>query len=178
MYEVQSDGTLRWRAGSAVTSVPRANTRVQTRQAGTGYFGAVSVPVSTGRKVAFWLFSLAAGVGALALLYAFLGQEIFQPVEGTDNAFGHIWNFFCKVRVVLLFGGGAAALGAFNLYPAEKVAVQFVGVSRLAPVRRRGHGGRRTGHGRPDLDLRGAGVYFAGDRDPGCGDRNDWRQLK
>lgn len=120
MYEVQSDGTLRWRAGSAVTPVPRANTRVQTQSAGTGYFGAVSVPVSTGRKVAFWLFSLAAGVGALALLYAFLGQEIFQPVEGTDNAFGHIWNFFCKVRVVLLFGGGAAALGAFNLYPAEK----------------------------------------------------------
>lgn len=120
MYEVQSDGTLRWRAGSAVTPVPRANTRVQTQSAGTGYFGAVSVPVSTGRKVAFWLFSLLMGVGALALLYAFLGQEIFQPVEGTDNAFGHIWNFFCKVRVVLLFGGGAAALGAFNLYPAEK----------------------------------------------------------
>lgn len=120
MYEVQSDGTLRWRAGSAVTPVPRANTRVQTQSAGTGYFGAVSVPVSTGRKVAFWLFSLSVGVGALALLYAFLGQEIFQPVEGTDNAFGHIWNFFCKVRVVLLFGGGAAALGAFNLYPAEK----------------------------------------------------------
>ena len=106
MYEVQSDGTLRWRAGSAVTPVPRANTRVQTQ--------------STGRKVAFWLFSLLVGVGALALLYAFLGQEIFQPIEGTDNAFGHIWNFFCKVRVVLLFGGGAAALGAFNLYPAEK----------------------------------------------------------
>ena len=120
MYEVQSDGTLRWRAGSAVTPVPRANTRVQTQSAGTGYFGAVSVPVSTGRKVAFWLFSLLVGVGALALLYAFLGQEIFQPIEGTDNAFGHIWNFFCKVRVVLLFGGGAAALGAFNLYPAEK----------------------------------------------------------
>ena len=120
MYEVQSDGTLRWRAGSAVTPVPRANTRVQTQSAGTGYFNAVSVPVSTGRKVAFWLFSLLVGVGALALLYAFLGQEIFQPVEGTDNAFGHIWNFFCKVRVVLLFGGGAAALGAFNLYPAEK----------------------------------------------------------
>lgn len=120
MYEVQSDGTLRWRAGSAVTPVPRANTRVQTQSAGAGYFGAVSVPVSTGRKVAFWLFSLLVGVGALALLYAFLGQEIFQPVEGTDNAFGHIWNFFCKVRVVLLFGGGAAALGAFNLYPAEK----------------------------------------------------------
>lgn len=120
MYEVQSDGTLRWRAGSAVTPVPRANTRVQTQSADTGYFGAVSVPVSTGRKVAFWLFSLLVGVGALALLYAFLGQEIFQPVEGTDNAFGHIWNFFCKVRVVLLFGGGAAALGAFNLYPAEK----------------------------------------------------------
>lgn len=120
MYEVQSDGTLRWRAGSAVTPVPRANTRVQTQSAGIGYFGAVSVPVSTGRKVAFWLFSLSVGVGALALLYAFLGQEIFQPVEGTDNAFGHIWNFFCKVRVVLLFGGGAAALGAFNLYPAEK----------------------------------------------------------
>lgn len=120
MYEVQSDGTLRWRAGSAVTPVPRANTRVQTQSAGTGYFGAVSVPVSTGRKVAFWLFSLLVGVGALALLYAFLGQEIFQPIEGTDNAFGHIWNFFCKVRVVLLFGGGAAVLGAFNLYPAEK----------------------------------------------------------
>lgn len=120
MYEVQSDGTLRWRAGSAETPVPRANTRVQTQSAGTGYFGAVSVPVSTGRKVAFWLFSLSVGVGALALLYAFLGQEIFQPVEGTDNAFGHIWNFFCKVRVVLLFGGGAAALGAFNLYSAEK----------------------------------------------------------
>lgn len=120
MYEVQSDGTLRWRAGSAVTPVPRANTRVQTQSAGTGYFGAVSVPVSTGRKVAFWLFSLLVGVGALALLYAFLGQEIFQPIEGTDNAFGHIWNFFCKVRVVLLFGSGAAALGAFNLYPAEK----------------------------------------------------------
>lgn len=120
MYEVQSDGTLRWRAGSAVTPVPRANTRVQTQSAGTGYFGAVSVPVSTGRKVAFWLFSLLVGVGALALLYAFLGQEIFQPIEGTDNAFGHIWNSFCKVRVVLLFGGGAAALGAFNLYPAEK----------------------------------------------------------
>ena len=120
MYEVQADGTLRWRAGSAVTPVPRANTRVQTQSAGTGYFGAVSVPVSTGRKVAFWLFSLLVGVGALALLYAFLGQEIFQPIEGTDNAFGHIWNFFCKVRVVLLFGGGAAALGAFNLYPAEK----------------------------------------------------------
>ena len=120
MYEVQSDGTLRWRAGSAVTPVPRANTRVQTQSAGTGDFGAVSVPVSTGRKVAFWLFSLLVGVGALALLYAFLGQEIFQPIEGTDNAFGHIWNFFCKVRVVLLFGGGAAALGAFNLYPAEK----------------------------------------------------------
>ena len=120
MYEVQSDGTLRWRAGSAVTPVPRANTRVQTQSAGTGYFGAVSVPVSTGRKVAFWLFSLLVGVGALALLYAFLGQEFFQPIEGTDNAFGHIWNFFCKVRVVLLFGGGAAALGAFNLYPAEK----------------------------------------------------------
>lgn len=120
MYEVQSDGTLRWRADSAVTPVPRANTRVQTQSAGTGYFGAVSVPVSTGRKVAFWLFSLLVGVGALALLYAFLGQEIFQPIEGTDNAFGHIWNFFCKVRVVLLFGGGAAALGAFNLYPAEK----------------------------------------------------------
>ena len=120
MYEVQSDGTLRWRAGSAVTPVPRANTRVQTQSAGTGYCGAVSVPVSTGRKVAFWLFSLLVGVGALALLYAFLGQEIFQPIEGTDNAFGHIWNFFCKVRVVLLFGGGAAALGAFNLYPAEK----------------------------------------------------------
>lgn len=120
MYEVQSDGTLRWRAGSAVTPVPRANTRVQTQSAGTGYFGAVSVPVSTGRKVAFWLFSLLVGVGALALLYAFLGQEIFQPIEGTDNAFGHIWNFFCKVRVVLLFGGGAAALGAFNLYLAEK----------------------------------------------------------
>lgn len=120
MYEVQSDGTLRWRAGSAVTPVPRANTRVQTQSAGTGCFGAVSVPVSTGRKVAFWLFSLSVGVGALALLYAFLGQEIFQPVEGTDNAFDHIWNFFCKVRVVLLFGGGAAALGAFNLYPAEK----------------------------------------------------------
>lgn len=120
MYEVQSDGTLRWQAGSVVTPAPCADTRVQTRQAGTGYFGAVPVPVSTGRKVAFWLFSLAAGVGALALLYAFLGQEIFQPVEGADNAFGHIWNFFCKVRVVLLFGGGAAALGAFNLYPAEK----------------------------------------------------------
>ena len=120
MYEVQSDGTLRWRAGSAVTPVPRANPRVQTQSAGTGYFGAVSVPVSTGRKVAFWLFSLLVGVGALALLYAFLGQEFFQPIEGTDNAFGHIWNFFCKVRVVLLFGGGAAALGAFNLYPAEK----------------------------------------------------------
>ena len=103
-----------------MTPVPRANTRVQTQSAGTGYFGAVSVPVSTGRKVAFWLFSLLVGVGALALLYAFLGQEIFQPIEGTDNAFGHIWNFFCKVRVVLLFGGGAAALGAFNLYPAEK----------------------------------------------------------
>ena len=99
MYEVQSDGTLRWRAGSAVTPVSRANTRVQTQSAGTGYFGAVSVPVSTGRKVVFWLFSLSVGVGALALLYAFLGQEIFQPVEGTDNAFGHIWNFFCKVRV-------------------------------------------------------------------------------
>ena len=111
MYEVQSDGTLRWRAGSVVTPVPRANTRVQTQSAGTGYFGAVSVPVSTGRKVVFWLFSL---------LYAFLGQEIFQPVEGVDNAFCHIWNFFCKLRVVLLFGGGAAALGAFNLYPAEK----------------------------------------------------------
>ena len=40
MYEVQSDGTLRWRAGSAVTPVPRANTRVQTQSAGTGYFGA------------------------------------------------------------------------------------------------------------------------------------------
>ena len=80
MYEVQSDGTLRWRAGSAVTPVPRANTRVQTQSAGTGYFGAMSVPVSTGRKVVFWLFSLSVGVGALALLYAFLGQEIFQPV--------------------------------------------------------------------------------------------------
>lgn len=77
-------------------------------------------------------------MGALALLYAFLGQEIFQPIEGTDNAFGHIWNFFCKVRVVLLFGGGAAALGAFNLYPAEKWRIQFVGVSRLAPVRPQG----------------------------------------
>lgn len=120
MYEVQSDGTLRWRASSVVTPAPCADTRVQTQSAGTGYFGAVSVPVSTGRKVAFWLFSLVVGVGAMALLYAYAGQEIFQPVEGTDNAFGHIWNFFCKVRVVLLFGGGAAALGAFNLYPAEK----------------------------------------------------------
>ena len=96
MYEVQSDGTLRWRAGSVVTPAPCADTRVQTQSAGTGYFGVVSVPVSTGRKVAFWLFSLAAGVGALALLYAFLGQEIFQPVEGTDNAFGHIGTSFVR----------------------------------------------------------------------------------
>ncbi len=120
MYEVQSDGTLRWRAGPAVTPATRANTRVQTQPAGAGYFGAVPVPVSTGRKVAFWLFSLAVGIGALALLYAYVGQEIFQPVSGAESAFGHMWNFFCKVRIVLLFGGGAAALGVFNLYPAEK----------------------------------------------------------
>lgn len=56
MYEVQSDGTLRWRAGSAVTPVPRANTRVQTQSAGTGYFGAVSVPVSTGARWPFGSF--------------------------------------------------------------------------------------------------------------------------
>ena len=50
MYEVQSDGTLRWRAGSAVTPVPRANTRVQTQSAGTGYFGAVSCLAAAPRR--------------------------------------------------------------------------------------------------------------------------------
>ena len=120
MYQVQSDGTLRWQASPAVTPAPRAHTRARTQSAGAGYFGAVPVPVSTGRKVAFWLFSLAVGAGAMALLYAYVGQAVFEPVSGAESAFGHIWNFFCKVRIVLLFGGGAAALGVFNLDPAEK----------------------------------------------------------
>ena len=120
MYEVQSDGTLRWRAGPAVTPATRANTRVQTQPAGAGYFGAVPVPVSTGRKVTFWLFSLLVGVAGMALLDAYVGQEIFQPVEGADNAFAHIWNFFCRVPIVPLFAGGAAGLGVFNVNVAEK----------------------------------------------------------
>lgn len=111
---IADDGTIHDRNIGHCQRVVSGNTT-------TGPTSYATPDVGAGRKIAFWLITIAMAVLIGSWLYSTAGTAVFEKVNEPDGVTDHVMNFFCSIAPFVIVGG--SVIGAI-LYGTTHAADQ------------------------------------------------------